>query len=107
MSGDIGDPFFAAFFRRIPEEVAPTFTAAQLDAVKRAFGARYRGAHAIDLRLSLPLWQRSVYLVLLAGSEQRTFDRRSLEQLFRQLWTFANAAVLVVFLLMFTGTLFT
>jgi hypothetical protein len=106
MSGDIEDPFLKAFFARIPKDVAPTFTAAQLDAVKRAFGARYRGAHAIDLRLSLPLWRRSVYLVLLAGSEQRTFDRRSLERLFRQLWTYTNAAVLVVFLLMFTGALF-
>jgi hypothetical protein len=107
MSGDIGDPFFAAFFRRIPEEVAPTFTAAQLDAVKRAFGARYRGAHAIDIRLSLPLRRRSLYLVLLAGTERRTFDRRSLERLFRQLSTVANAAVLAVFLVMFTGALFT
>ena len=99
MSGDIGDPFFAAFFRRIPEEVAPTFTAAQLDAVKRAFGARYRGAHAIDIRLSLPLRRRSLYLV--AGAERRTFDRRSLERLLRQLSTVANAAVLAVFLVMF------
>ena len=99
MSGDIGDPFFAAFFRRIPEEVAPTFTAAQLDAVKRAFGARYRGAHAIDIRLSLPLRRRSLYLV--AGTERRTFDRRSLERLLRQLSTVANAAVLAVFLVMF------
>lgn len=102
MSGDIGDPFFAAFFRRIPEEVAPIFTAAQLP-----FGARYRGAHAIDIRLSLPLRRRSLYLVLLAGTERRTFDRRSLERLFRQLSTVANAAVLAVFLVMFTGALFT
>jgi hypothetical protein len=63
-----------------PKAVAPTFTAEQLDAVKRAFGARYHGAHAIDVRLSLPLWRRSVYLVFLIGPERRTFDRRSLER---------------------------
>ncbi len=105
-SKDTGDPFFETFFSRIPKAVAPTFTAEQLDAVKRAFGARYHGAHAIDVRLSLPLWRRSVYLVFLIGSERRTFDRRSLERLLRQLSTFANAAVLAVFLVMFMGALF-
>ena len=106
MSGNIEDPFLKTFFARIPKDVAATFTAPQLDAVKRAFGARYRGAHAIDLRLSLPLWRRSIYLVFLAGAEQRRFDRRPLELLFRQVWTFANAALLVVFLLVFAGALF-
>ena len=52
----------------------------------RAGIARAR-AHAIDLRLSLPLWRRSLYLVFLAGWERRTFDRRALERLFRQLST--------------------
>ena len=105
-SGDIGDPFFATFFSRIPKQVVPTFTAAQLDAVKRAFGARHSGTHAIDIRLSLPLWRRSIYLVLLAGAERHTFDRRSLERRLRKMWTFANAVVLGVFLVMFTGALF-
>lgn len=94
------------FFSRIPKQVAPTFTAAQLDAVKLAFGARYRGTHAIDVRLSLPLWRCSVYLVLLAGSERHTFDRRSLERLLRKMGTFANAVVLGAFLVMFAGALF-
>jgi hypothetical protein len=56
--GDVEDPFFATFFSRIPEDVACSFTPAQLDAVKLAFGARVRGAHAIDVRLSLPLGRR-------------------------------------------------
>ena len=43
MSGDIADPFLRTFFSRIPKDVAASFTAAQLDAVKLAFGARYRG----------------------------------------------------------------
>jgi hypothetical protein len=94
------------FFSRIPKQVASTFTAAQLDAVKRAFGARYRGTHTIDVRLSLPLWRHSIYLVLLAGSERRTFDRRLLERLLGKVWTFANAVVLGVFLVMFAGALF-
>jgi hypothetical protein len=96
MSGNIEDPFLKTFFARIPKDVAPTFTAPQLDAVKRAFGARYRGAHTIDLRLSVPLWRRSIYLVFLAGAEQRVFDRRPVKQLFRQLWTFTNAIMLMV-----------
>ena len=100
MSGEIEDPFHRMFFARIPKDVASSFTPAQLDAIKRAFGARALGAHAIDIRMSMPLGRRSVYLVLLAGREKRTFDRATLERLFRPLWTVANAAVLGCFAVM-------
>lgn len=106
MSGEIEDPFLRMFFQRIPREVAASFTPVQLDAVKRAFGARSPGAHTVDLRVSVPLGWRWFYVVLLAGPERRTFDRRALERLFRPVWTLANAVVLAFFLLMFAGGAF-
>lgn len=101
-----GDPFVRHFFARIPAELADTFTAAQLDAVKLAFGARSRGAHAVDVRLSLPLLSRRFYVVLLAGKERRSRERRLLDRLLRPFWTYANAVVVVAFLLVLAGAAF-
>ena len=101
MSGEIEDPFHALFFSRIPGEVARSFSPAQLDAVKRAFGARSPGVHTVDLRFSLPLGRRAWYVVLLAGRERRSSDRSLLDRLFRPLWTAANVAVAAAFVLMF------
>jgi hypothetical protein len=106
LRGDVKDPFFATFFSRIPEDVACSFTPAQLDAVKLAFGARVRGAHAIDVRLSLPLGRRWGYFVLLAGLERRTFNWRLIKRLFRPFLTLGQAIMLTLFLLMILGSLF-
>ena len=74
------DPFLEQFYTRIPAEVAGTFTDAQLDAIKRAYGARTRGAHGFEIRKSFPfLWMR-LYIVLLMGREKRGFGRLSREQ---------------------------
>lgn len=69
------DIFFEKFFSRIPKETAASFTDEQLTAVKMAFGGRTWGAHAIDLRRSLPLFGYRFYMVLLCGREQRSSDR--------------------------------
>jgi hypothetical protein len=93
-----GDPFLAKFFARIPADVASSFTPAQLDAVKMAFGARSWGSHAIDIRKSfgLPLVWRRFYLVLLMGAERREEDRLRAEgALFG---TLGNAALTIAFL---------
>lgn len=54
-----------------------TFTSDQLEALRRAFGDRFDGEHAVDMRgrLHLP-WSR-YYLVLQAGRDRRTDFRRS------------------------------
>lgn len=73
------DPFLEQFYTRIPASVAGTFTDEQLDAIKRAYGARTRGAHGFEIRKSFPfLWMR-LYVVLLLGREKRTYDRLSTE----------------------------
>ena len=71
-----GDPFLEEFFSRIPREVAVSFSDDQLLAIKLAFAARYRGAHAIDLRISIPTPFQRIYVVLLAGLERRNAFRR-------------------------------
>ncbi len=106
VADDGDDPFLRTFFSRIPKDVAASFTPAQLDAVKLAFGARVRGAHTIDLRLSLPLGRRWGYCVLLAGLERRTFHWRWLKEWFRPLLTFGNAIALALVMLVFVGSLF-
>lgn len=65
------DPFVARFFGRIPAAVRPTFTDAQLDAVKLAFGGRGWGRHAVDMRRSIPTPFGRYYMVLLIGRERR------------------------------------
>jgi len=71
-----GDPFLEDFFQKIPREVAAGFTDDQLMAIRMAFGARQRGAHIVDLRMSMPLPFKRLYMVLLLGSERRTVTRR-------------------------------
>ncbi|MFC3230903.1 hypothetical protein ACFOGJ_26900 [Marinibaculum pumilum] len=95
------DPFFHDFFGRIPKETWPTFTEDQLFAIKRAFGARYRGAHMVDLRVSLPIPFRRMYMVLLIGGEKRSRNRRSYDRRSQPLVTAGN----IVFGLFFFGML--
>ncbi len=105
-----GDPFLEDFFRRIPRDVAANFTDDQLLAIRMAFGGRERGAHAVDIRLSLPLPFKRMYMVLLLGSERRTPTRRRQDRARQPLATAGNfiagtivIGVLVVALL---GTLY-
>ena len=73
------DPFFEQFYTRVPAEVASTFSTAQLNAIRLAYGARTRGAHGVEIRKSFPfLWMR-LYIVLLMGRERRDRDRLSRE----------------------------
>ncbi|HVC63366.1 MAG TPA: hypothetical protein VND19_23755 [Acetobacteraceae bacterium] len=57
--------------------VCSTFTRDQIEALRRVFGDRLDGEHAVDMRgrLHLP-WSR-YYLVLQAGRDRRTDLRRT------------------------------
>lgn len=94
------DPFLEDFYSKIPAGVAATFTDSQLDAIKRAYGHRTRGSHAVDLRFSIPLPFRRFYVVFLAGRERRATDRRLVDALFQPLWTVANGVVVLFLVLM-------
>jgi hypothetical protein len=66
------DPFFRHMFARMSPGAKFTFTAAQLDEIKKAFAARSRTSHDLDIRHSFRLFGKSYYVVLLAGRERRS-----------------------------------
>lgn len=59
--------FIARFLAPLRPELAGSFTDAQLDAIRFAFGMRYRGSHGLSIRKRIGRW----YVVLLAGNDGR------------------------------------
>jgi hypothetical protein len=76
---------------RMPADMAKTFTDGQLAAIECALDHGTPGKKAVDVRLSIPLFQRRAFLVFLAGLERRSPERRSQDREQHALWTFANA----------------
>jgi hypothetical protein len=95
MHGDAPeDPFFQQMFSRMTPGARGLFTPAQLDEIKRAFGARAWGSHAIDIRFTFPLLLRSYYVVFLLGPERRSSHRGIVSILGRALSRILEVAVL-------------
>ncbi len=95
---------YSSFRRRLlanmPEDVGNSLTDLQLTMIEQALeGGRWK-AHPVDLRLSIPLPWRRFYLVLLAGPERRSAERRRGERTKRPLRTLANSVVFALFLLL-------
>ena len=74
---DFHDRFERAFNARIPRNVAASFTAEQLAAVKTAFGGERWDGHPLDIRGSVPLLRW--YFVFIAGSDRRHKSRFRLD----------------------------
>jgi hypothetical protein len=72
------DPFLQHMFARMSPGARFLFTPEQLDEIKKAFSARSRNSHALDLRYSIGLFGKSYYFVFLAGRERRTLPRASI-----------------------------
>ncbi len=85
------DPFLEDFFRNMSPALIHSFTDEQLRAIKMQFAARDRGAHTVDLRLTVP-WL-SGYVVLLIGKERRSRRRRQKDRLRYPLATVGNVLV--------------
>lgn len=66
---------FNALLRRLPPEVAASFSPRQQQALQQALQTQNSSRHPIDLRLSIPCWPRRIYLVLLVGQERRPMAR--------------------------------
>ncbi len=103
---DLTDPWSGRSRRtrlleKMPQEVATSFTEAQLAAIDRALEERPTGNSRVDLRLSIPLFQRRRFLVFLAGSEDRSPERRRLDRCMHPFWTFANVGTILFWLLFF------
>jgi hypothetical protein len=70
------DASFDQVITRIPPESKAAFTAEQLDAFKLAFRqVNWKSNHAIDIRLSIPVFKGGFYIVFLAGQERRSQQR--------------------------------
>jgi hypothetical protein len=69
--------FILRLRQRMPMDIGFTFTDAQLAALARAFGDRFDGKHALDMRGRLYLPWSNYYLVFQAGRDRRTDLRRS------------------------------
>ena len=104
IQSSVGDEdFFERLEAKLPADVARSFNGAQLAAIACAFGTRRWRDHAVDLRLLIPLFGRSYYLVLLAGAERRSRARLLRDRLLRPIITIGNGIFAAVF---FTAILF-
>ncbi len=88
------EPFLERFLLGIPEDVANSFTDAQLAAVKRSFGGRNNRAHMVDMHITMPLLFQSYYLVFLTGIEIRSRARRRRDAAHRPIAKVANRVFL-------------
>ena len=91
------DAFFERFFSKLPQDMARSFDDAQLKAIAYAFGTRRWRDHAKELRCLIPLFGRSYYFVLLAGTERRSRARRLRDRLLHPILSIGNAIFAVVF----------
>lgn len=97
------DEFIRRFRAKLPDDVAESFDDKQLEAIATVFGARRWREHAIDLRLLIPFFGRSLYFVAQVGDERRSAARRMRDRLLHPIAKAGNAAFAVLF---FTGVLF-
>lgn len=84
----------------MPKDVGDSLTDLQLTMIERALDSGRWRLHPVDLRLSIPLLWWRFYVVLLAGPEKRSPERRRSEQINRPLRAVANTVLFAVFLLL-------
>ena len=97
--------FIARFLASVPADVAPTFSQAQLLAIKDfVIGDRGR-RQAVDIRWTIPLIWFRFFIVVLAGPERRSAERMAAERAARPILTWSNVIVIVVFLVMLMTSL--
>ncbi|MBI4780521.1 MAG: hypothetical protein HY785_04290 [Oscillatoriophycideae cyanobacterium NC_groundwater_1537_Pr4_S-0.65um_50_18] len=71
------DDSFEQIVTRISPDARATFTAEQLNSLKLAFRqVNWKNHHLIDIRFSIPVFHRSLYVVFLAGRDRRSAQRR-------------------------------
>lgn len=93
------DGFVTRFLASAPADVAPTFSQAQLLAIKDfVINNRYR--QAVDIRWTIPLIWFRFFIVVLAGSERRSPQRRAADRAARPILTWSNILVILIFLAM-------
>lgn len=91
------DPSIQHLLGRMPQDIAGTFTEAQLASLRLALGARSWGRHAVDVRGTVVFWRWRYYYVFLLGRNRRELTRRE-----KQLSLLLQAVFLSVLLLLST-----
>ncbi|WP_017297346.1 hypothetical protein [Nodosilinea nodulosa] len=65
---------------QMPPAVAHSFSDRQREALQAALATTLWQKHAVDIRLSIPLLLKRYYLVVVAGPEKRSRERRQQDQ---------------------------
>ena len=96
-----GNPLFRTrLLANMPREIADSFTDLQIEMIENVVEIGKWGGHPVDIRLSIPVFWRHFYLVLLMGPERRSGERRAQEQAKHPIRTAANLLVFGLFLLL-------
>lgn len=103
---NINDSVLMELFADIPPEVVDTFNEEQLKAIKKVLMSRSWSRHCINLRFSIPLPRSGFYLMLLAGPERRSKERRYADKVAYPLLNFSNIAFLIGFLIILSTSTF-
>ena len=91
------DWFEDGLMKRLPSDVQGSFSQAQLDALKVAFGARKWGRHPVDVRGTINIWTWRYYFVFLMGRNRRELSRTE-----KQISLFLKTILIFTFLLFST-----
>ena len=75
-----GNGLYDALLSRMPDEARASFNEAQLAALREAAADSNWASHPVDIRLSIPLLVKRLYVVFLCGEERRDTARRSAER---------------------------
>lgn len=115
-SGSQTNRDFQLLERRLGGEIAASLDERQCVAVQDAImTAGWTSEHALNIRLSIPFFNRRYYLTLVGGRERRTHIRRREERALHPLRTLSNilfaimvvggATVLALFLMAFYSSI--
>jgi len=76
---------------RVPPEVTQALSAGQVEKLRAAIAqARPWRRHPIDIRLTLPLFSRRLFVTLVAGADRRNPERRVQDRVTHPLTTVPN-----------------
>ena len=81
---------FEALVARLPDGTRGSFSEVQLAALRVAAQNCKWGGHAVDIRLSVPLFLKRYYMVMICGEERRSKARRATERKRHPLRTMGN-----------------
>jgi hypothetical protein len=82
---------------RVPEDVTAALTEAQIEQLRAAIGqARPWREHPVDIRVTVPLFARRLFVTLVGGAERRNPERRALDRAAHPLSTLPNLIFLGV-----------